>query len=523
MKNTNRTGNSLLSDRQDKLLFFFILAVGCFIRLWKLGSIPSGVHQDEAYAGYEAFCLLHDGRDSWGCVWPVYFISWGSGMNILGSILMLPFVALFGLCSFAIRMPQAILACLSLPAFYVLLSSLWDKKTGLIGMALLAICPWHILLARWGMESNLAPALLLFGITFFALGLKKPAFHLLSALFFGLALYSYAVIWLVVPSVLLLLLFYLLYVHGLPRLRLSYLFLLILILFLMALPLFLFLLVNYGILPKITTPFFSIPRLQFMRDTEMSLGFIKKGLLNVLHMLIFQEDGETFNNAGAFGICYFLSLPFFLIGFARLLRDAVLSLKKRLPDGSVPILIFFFIPFFTGCLTDGDIIRINALILPFLVIVTCGIRTSFLWMKKHFPAGRTAIIAAYALLFLCFSGYYFGNYAKELELPFQSGLSDALSRAEDLTGSGKIHVSSDIEYPRILFWDQTDPEEFRSTILYQEMGQAFLQPVSFTRFVYDLDGSTPASGVLLLSPYDDPADYPGYTFETYGVITVAWK
>ena len=33
------------------VLFFIILAVGIFARVYKFGSLPGGINQDEAYAG----------------------------------------------------------------------------------------------------------------------------------------------------------------------------------------------------------------------------------------------------------------------------------------------------------------------------------------------------------------------------------------------------------------------------------------------------------------------------------------
>lgn len=44
-----------------------------------------------------------------------------------------------------------------------------DKSTGLWAMLLLSVCPWHIMMSRWGLESNLAPGFLLFGLTFLSM------------------------------------------------------------------------------------------------------------------------------------------------------------------------------------------------------------------------------------------------------------------------------------------------------------------------------------------------------------------
>lgn len=95
--------------RTDKYFWFAtaIIAAGCAVRLFALGSIPCGLNQDEAFAGYNAWALLHYGVDSSGYHNPVYFTAWGSGMNALESYLMIPFVALFGTGTAVLRLPQA--------------------------------------------------------------------------------------------------------------------------------------------------------------------------------------------------------------------------------------------------------------------------------------------------------------------------------------------------------------------------------------------------------------------------------
>ena len=176
--------------------------------MFYLGAVPSGIHEDEAYAGYHAWCLLNGGVDCWGYRFPMYFISCGGGMNALESYLMIPFVALMGLTPFAIRLPQAIIGCLSLPIFYLLLKKMYGPKAGVIGMFILAVCPWHIMMCRWALESNLAPAFLLAGFYLFLLGCEKPKFLLLSALVYGLELYTYSATWIAVIPMLILMVAY---------------------------------------------------------------------------------------------------------------------------------------------------------------------------------------------------------------------------------------------------------------------------------------------------------------------------
>ena len=91
-----------------------ILFIGFAVRIVGIGSIPGGLNQDEASIGYEAFSLLKYGIDRNGIANPVHLLSWGSGQNIAYAWLCMPFIAVFGLSVFTIRLPMALaktLAC----------------------------------------------------------------------------------------------------------------------------------------------------------------------------------------------------------------------------------------------------------------------------------------------------------------------------------------------------------------------------------------------------------------------------
>ena len=70
--------------------------------------------------------MLHYGMDSAGYAFPVYFVSWGSGMNVLNSYLMMPFIGIFGVHTWTVRMQKMITACVSLYLFYSLFSRIFS-------------------------------------------------------------------------------------------------------------------------------------------------------------------------------------------------------------------------------------------------------------------------------------------------------------------------------------------------------------------------------------------------------------
>lgn len=310
-------------------LSIIVILLGVIVRLISLGKIPGGLNQDEAFAGYEAYCLLQHGADSFGYSFPMYLTAWGSGMNALNSYLMIPFIAIFGLQTWVIRLPQALVACFSLWVLWLLLRRSFDDFTAFWGTFFLTICPWHIMLSRWGLESNLAPGFLLFGLYFFQRGIENSKFFLLSAFCYGMSLYCYATIWPVVPLILLLQTFYLLWIKSL---KIDHWFIVsVLLLALLAAPAFLFLLVNKEILPEIRTPLLSIPKLLYMRDNEISLNPVAllNNWRNTFHMLIQQNDGLYWNCTDQFGLYYKEMLPFAIIGFLYCSKLTLTSIREK--------------------------------------------------------------------------------------------------------------------------------------------------------------------------------------------------
>ena len=104
-----------MTSKTEKILFTLILVCGLLVRIVSFSKIPAGLNQDEAAAAYESYALLKTGSDKWGNPYPVYFVAYGSGMNVLQSYLSIPFIMIVGLNSFTARIVALIFGCLTLP------------------------------------------------------------------------------------------------------------------------------------------------------------------------------------------------------------------------------------------------------------------------------------------------------------------------------------------------------------------------------------------------------------------------
>jgi 4-amino-4-deoxy-L-arabinose transferase-like glycosyltransferase len=177
---------------KNKLLLIIILIVASVLRLYQLGNVPVSPDWDEAALGYNAYSILETGKDEYGKPFPIILQSFADYKPALYMYLAIPSVALFGLDTFAVRLPSAIFGILTVFATYFLVVELFKRKDlALLASFLLAISPWHIQFSRVAFEANVGVALNIFGLLFFLKGLKKPLFLSLSAVFFGLSLYIY--------------------------------------------------------------------------------------------------------------------------------------------------------------------------------------------------------------------------------------------------------------------------------------------------------------------------------------------
>ncbi len=480
---------------QERILVAALTLAGVLVRMLFLDRFPGGVNQDEAYSAYEAFCLLTDGMDSWGYRFPVYLTVWGSGQSALQSYLMIPCIALFGMKTWAIRLPIALNACLSLPVIYALMKRLFSRRTALIGLGFLAICPWHIMMARWGLDCNFAPGLILLGLYFFVKGSDDPRFYLAGGLAYGLSLYAYATIWVVLPFMLL---FHAAYMVWTGKLRFSpWLLSGAVVLGLMAAPLLAFLAVNWGLLPEICTPLFSIPRMPQMRGDEVSLSGLYENVYRLVKTFLLQRDGMIWNATDEFGLYYHLSLPFMLIGGVCCLVRTVRSLRTREFDGCALILVWLALGVVQGCLIDGNINRLNFLHFPIILCAVLGIAWTLDHLKGRLRVLRPGIIGAYALSFVLFVGYYFTGYQQKVGVPFDAGLQEALAYAQSVT-DGEIRVASEIIHSKILFYAQIEPQVFRETVVWGGGTDAFKQIKSVDRYRFGVDEAAMAQDVCIV-------------------------
>lgn len=448
----------------NKILPLMILGLGAFLRLFYLGIVPGGLHQDETFVAWNAFALWKEGMDSAGNVWPVYLADWGDGHSALYSWLLIPIYMLVGeenITYFVTRLPQAIIGILTLWVVYLLLKKMFNRETGVWGLFLLAICPWHITMCRWGLDANLAPAFLMFGLYFFIRGLDNRKMLLLSALMYGLSLYSYAVIWPIVPIMLLLQIVYGLYHKKLKvdRWALGATG----ILTILALPLLLFVYVN-AVGKPIELPFMTIPVMEGYRASEMELSIplMWQKIRRVITLLWRQNIGAVHDILLPYGLFYDIGRFFIITGFIAFMINMCKKVFKKIFCYEVFIFIQLFGALIVCSLVNVYLHQVNCLYIPLVLLEVYGVITVIEFCRRFKNiVGKIVtgtLVVIYSICLLCFQKDYYGDYRELLSSYYVEGMEDAVQFA--MQQGDEIVVERGAQWPRILFFSRTLPSEY---------------------------------------------------------------
>ena len=176
-----------------KFWLFAILFLATVLRVVGLSKVPPALFGDEMDVGYHAYSLLKTGHDYYGQLLPSYIHSFSEWRAPLLMYVTAPFIGIFGLNEYGVRLPEAFFGILSIYLLYLfVVKQTENKKLGLISAFLLTVSPWHLQYSRAAFEVSLLLTLYISGAYFFFKGLKKSWFLYVSFILFGLTLYTYS-------------------------------------------------------------------------------------------------------------------------------------------------------------------------------------------------------------------------------------------------------------------------------------------------------------------------------------------
>lgn len=449
-----------------EFILFVIILIGCLIRVIGLSEFPKGLNPDETSSAYEAWAISNYGIDRNGKEFPVFLISWGSGQNALYTYLLIPFIKIFGLTTFATRLPMAIISCSSIIVIYYLFKEMINKKAGLIAATFLAICPWHIMKSRYGLESNIFPDIILLATLFITLYSKRGKLKYIYIAFaiLGLSAYSYGTSYFFLPFFAIPMLIYLIHKN---KINIKNSLIALIILIIIALPIIIMVIINTFDIPEMKLGIFTIPRCKSNRYEEMtsvfSKDFLKSSLNNLissLRLLIFQHDHELWHAMPVFGIYYVFSIPFTIYG---IIKNFSKSVKYK-----NPIINFWTISaFLMLCIVKPNVVRVNIIWMPLIMYTIIGI---YDFINKSLKK-QVIIASIYLCAFCIFIIKYFNT-----EFGYPMFITNAKEIIEYLNDKEeKIYMQYSFKEPYIyvMFYNKVEPEIFSKTAQFFEENRIF--------------------------------------------------
>lgn len=493
-----RGHRALPSVRNQRLIACALLFLGFFVRLFRLTGIPAGLSAEEALVGVQARALLTTGSQAFGNGWPAFFSQWGTSQTgSLLSLIAMPFVGVMGLNLLAVRLPLALLSCLSLAAFYGLARRLAGEINGLAALALACVCPYLVQQSHWAMGASAALFLLPVVLYAFARASSGRVWLYAACVLAAAACYGLDMLYL---PLLIFVAFFLITGAFRAFLRPLDAALGFVLFALLSLPTGLTLIVNVFPLSGFTLGPLSIPRFVTFEHAGVHLPatygeWVQSGYTAFVNGLFQQASSENLTANGfvkpdGYGMAYYMIVPLAVFGAIALFARHSLSredahlrtLRQSVAVLGACILVTLLL------IPNADIFH-YALLLPFLLLLAAaGLREAHL----RRPICCAALLS---LLAVSFAGFFFTFYVRGMPLEeantYFSGLPEAAAAVQNYEashGDAEIYVTTRV-YPH----ENPGAAAEMMTAFAFDLPSAFLKTPEYAqRFHYGLPEGLPS-------------------------------
>jgi len=158
-------------NKKTYALLFLVLIIASFARLYQIGKLHPGLYPDEAMNGNNALEAIKTGDYK-------IFYPENNGREGLFINIQAGFVKVLGNKPWVLRLPSAIFGILTVLGMFYLAKELFKSvNIALLSSFIMAVNFWHINFSRIGFRAIMAPLLLVWGIYFLLLAIRKWEIH----------------------------------------------------------------------------------------------------------------------------------------------------------------------------------------------------------------------------------------------------------------------------------------------------------------------------------------------------------
>ena len=479
-------------------MLLLIVLAALLLRLWALDRVPPALWQDEVAHGYNAYSLLHTGRDEYNMAWPLFFRSYGTYKWPIYIYATAPSVAIFGLTPLGVRLPSALAGTISVALMYAVTAQLLRNwRLGLSAAAFLAVSPWHLQFSRGAWEASLfLLAVLVMGAALLTAFHKPPGqggyLYCVASLAFLAGIYTYAAGVVFLPLFLIVLLRA--YWGRIARASRRWLIAAGIILTVGLIPFALQFAegsarVRYG-----QVSIFNSPQMHAL--TEWRTQREGPGLLHHPRILALRQAADAYlshfnptflftrgdangrHHGGAHGQLYLWDLPLLLVGLVlvgrRWRRPAMQAIGGWLLIGPLPA---------TFAIDAPHALRTLVMLPAWYLVAVVGLLPLWRWLRRHGYGWDWLLLLAFSVTFYLYT--YHHHYPVEYDDWFQSGWLETFAAAQAAVDAGpyrQVVIPADLPLPgagyaHALFATAYDPHRYLAQGgSNQEAGQRVFEP-----------------------------------------------
>lgn len=460
-------------------LIFTILFLALILRIYRLDEVPIELFGDEIDVGIQAYSILKTGQDYLGNGFPVMFQSFTEYRLPAFIYSAVPFVAVFGLNEWGVRLTSVFWGILGILGMFLLSQKLFNTKIGLLSALFLTASPWHLQYSRQGgIESVMLLTFLIFGLWCFLKGLEKYLWLIISVILFSLSIYIYpvAIVFILIIGMFLTAAYFRnLLKYGLPKLASA--------LFIGAVILTPYLFLN--IQGKAGERFSSISiwsdqtlikdineRREKEQNSNIASIFHNKLLVyfyeasgNYLksistEFLFFKGDPNLRHSVGGMGELYFFEIITIVLGLL------LLTTKTKNRIFIIGLLLISPIP--ASLTRDGGYhaSRLITMLIPLMILLALGME----YLLQNFKNFKMKLILGFVFVLAFINvSYYFHRYYNDFSRDgwrfWQVGYKESVEYIKKIDKDYKrIYINNTYEtaLPRFLFWYSFDPRFFHN-------------------------------------------------------------
>ena len=435
-----------------------------FLHLYKLSSVPYGLHVDEVGMAYDAFNLSKNGFDRYMNSFPVYLINSGGGQSTLYCYICVFLFRFLPLTVFTIRIPAFLNSLIIFIYGSLIIKSIFKtQKIVYLYAILITIMPYFFMSSRIGLDCNLMLGMSIIFLYYFLKAIKdsKRNSYIILGIIGGIFLYSYALSLVEIILFIILIYLYLIYVKKFKFNKFVYF---LISIFIISLPLLIFHIVNIFKLGDIKFLNITFNQLPGYRIDEISIVNVIKNFYPVIKSILI-HDWINYNSIPIFGTIYYISIIFFIIGFISYTKKFVKKVKRREYEEESIIFIWLLSIFLMGLLLGGDgpnTNKLNSIFFSIVFFTLIGLLKMNSMKNKKISY---IVFFIYSFSFYQFYLFYFYEYNSFYYDPFlfESSFEDVLT---DLKKDNKLKYR--LYYfdtqPIYYFWEtKLDADKLKDT------------------------------------------------------------